>query len=227
MPAPKTTLEHIREMALRIIHGEALSRIAREYGYAASPSRFRNRAKRVLSPQEFVQLLERLKANSRDTRFRPRVTGNWRINLERLQKIKGMTELEAAYLAGIIDGDGSLTLTHRKRNAVRGWENIEPHMNISNTSQSLMSHLSQMLGAPFYIVKDRRSRNWKQHFIISISAFVELDALLTRIIPYLIVKRRRAEIMLELVKRRLSKKPYTEEDRKLLREFRRLNRRGK
>lgn len=226
VPAPKTTLEHVREMALRIIRGEALSRIAREYGYAASPSRFRIRAKQVLSPQEYAQLLERLKANSCDTRFRPAVTGNWRVNLERLQKIMGMTELEAAYLAGIIDGDGSLTLSHRRRNAARGWESIELHISISNTNQSLMSHLSQMLGAPFYSAKDRRNRKWKQHFVISFSAFVELNALLTRIIPYLIVKRRQAEIMLELVKRRLSKEPYTDEDRKLVRELRRLNRRG-
>lgn len=227
MPGPKTSLAQVREMAMRVIRGEALSRIASEYGYVGTPSRFRVRAKQVLSPHEYSQLLSRLKANSRDTRFRPAVTGNWRINSERLQKIQDMTELEVAYLAGIIDGEGTLTLAHRRRNEERGWENIEPHLSISNTDPNLMQYLSQLLGAPFYAAREKRNHKWKQSLIISISAFVELEALLSRVIPYLVVKRRRAEIMLALVRRRLARLPYTDEDRQMVREFRQLNRRGR
>lgn len=227
MPGPKTTLAQVREMAVRVIRGEALSHIAREYGYAATPSRFRVRVKRVLSADEYSQLLDRLRVNSRDTRFRPAVTGNWRVNVERLKRIREMTELEAAYLAGIIDGEGKLTLVHRRRNEERGWENIEPHLSISNTDPNLMQYLSQLLGVPFHAAREKRNRKWKQSLIISISAFAELEALLSRIISYLIVKRRRAEIMLALVRRRLARMPYTDEDRQMVREFRQLNRRGR
>jgi len=227
MPAPKTTLSQVREMAMRVIQGDALCNIACEYGYSASPSRFRVRAKCVLTPEEYAKLLDRLNENRKVTRFRPAVTGNWRINLERLEKIKGMTDLEAAYLAGIIDGEGTLILAHRRRNELRGWESIEPHISISNTDVGLMKYLSQLLGIPFYAIKEKRSRRWKQSFAISISAFAEIEALLSRVLPFLIIKRRRAEIMLQLVRRRLSRLPYTDDDRKLLKEFRRINRRGR
>jgi len=40
MPAPKTTPEQVREMALRVIDGEALSHIAPSYGSQAPSSRF-------------------------------------------------------------------------------------------------------------------------------------------------------------------------------------------
>jgi len=189
MPAPRTTLKEVREIALRVIQGEALSHFAREYGYSGSPSRFRIRAKQVLSPREYKQLLARLRENSRSTRFRPAVTGNWRINRQRVRKIQGMTEVEAAYLAGIIDGEGTLTLAHRKRNEMSGWESIEPHISITNTDINLMQHLSNLLGVPFYATKGKRSRKWKPSFVISVSAFVEIEALLTRLLPYLIIKR--------------------------------------
>jgi hypothetical protein len=230
MPPPKTTPEQIREMALRVIGGEALSHIAPEYGYAGGgrmcPSGFRKRARRVLNPKEYRLLDEALRKNTWRSRFKPAVTGNWHPNEERIQAIRGMKETEAAYVAGIIDGEGSLTLIHRRRNEARGWENIEPHVRISNTDLELMNYLSVLLGARPYVSHGRPKSHWKPQYTISVSAFAEIAALLERIMPYLVIKRRRAEIMLRIVRRRLARQPYTQNDRELVQEFRLANWRG-
>lgn len=227
---PKTTLKQIREMAMRVMNGEALSHIAPEYGYAGGgrlcPSGFRQRVKRALNPAEYQRLDEVLRKNTWRSRFKPAVTGNWHPNEERIRAIRAMKGTEAAYVAGIIDGEGSLTLVHRKRNEMRGWESIEPHVRISNTNLELMKHLSVLLGARPYASHGRPKSHWKPQYTIGISAFAEIEALLERIIPYLVIKRRRAEIMLRLIRRRLAREPYTIADRELLEEFRRENRRG-
>lgn len=230
MPAPKTTPEQVREMALRVINGEALSQIAPDYGYAGGgkscPSRFRERAKRVLSAEEYNRLDKALRANSWKSHFKPAVTGNWHPNEKRVKMIQAIGETEAAYVAGIIDGEGSLTLAHRKRNQARGWDSIEPHITITNTDLRLMRYLSSLLNAQTYTSHQRAKNHWKPQYSISFSAFADIAALLERIMPYLIIKRRRAEIMLRLIRRRLAKEPYTDVDWKLVEEFRKENQRG-
>lgn len=224
MAIPKTTLGQVREMALRVIHGEALSHVMPEYGYVSFSSCFRERARRALTPKEYARLA--LRKNTWQSRFKPAVTGNWHPNTERIKAIQSMQETEAAYVAGIIDGEGSLTLAHRKRNEERGWESIEPNVRISNTNLALMEYLSALLGARSYVALGRPKSHWKPQYTISISAFAEIAALLERIMPYLVIKHRRAEIMLHLVRRRLSQEPYTDEDRRLLQAFKQENQRG-
>lgn len=53
-----------------------------------------------------------------------------------------LTEIEAAYIAGIIDGEGTITLSRKHRN-----ENRQLAITISNTEMDLLSFILKTIGA--------------------------------------------------------------------------------
>ena len=53
-----------------------------------------------------------------------------------------MISTQAAYLAGLVDGDGSITLTRRHRN-----ENRQLVLSISNTDFELLNWVNMLIGA--------------------------------------------------------------------------------
>ncbi|MFA5037696.1 MAG: LAGLIDADG family homing endonuclease [Candidatus Izemoplasmatales bacterium] len=98
------------------------------------------------------------------------------------------TELEKAYLAGLIDGEGSICiLTDHKRT-------FYLHLNITNTGLSMLLKIKDIWGGLLY-KKSRKNLLWKQAYELRWMGSKAKD-ILKEISPYLINKKPQAEISL-------------------------------
>jgi hypothetical protein len=104
------------------------------------------------------------------------VSEAWRgrtVSLERL------SETEVAYLAGIIDGEGTITLTRKNRG-----ENRRPVVSISSTELSLLLHVRSSIGNGRITRKVCARSHHSPSFAYTVSCRQAL-ALLKRVAPYL------------------------------------------
>lgn len=128
-----------------------------------------------------------------------------------------MTETELAYLAGIIDGEGCFFIGLFRTDATNGLLNYHTYIKITNTDKGLIDWIHKKAKAT-NIQQTRRTRKSLKERDIHHSQIggQTLDALLPKIYPYLIVKRKQCEIMLKMrstfvYKRRLQKKEISQE----------------
>ena len=148
---------------------------------------------------------------------------------------------ERAYIAGIIDGEGTIGLTkHKERRTLRGW-NYEPYIMVSNTSKSIMEYLKEVTGIGYYWSKTYKNMNrgWKVPFAWQTGARREIISLLEQILPYLVIKKRHAVLLLEYVKMREDQEKeriafmkgmqikYSKHHDEIFEKLRELNRRGR
>lgn len=99
---------------------------------------------------------------------------------------------DAAYIAGIIDGEGTITLTRKHRN-----ENRQLAVTISSNERYLLEFIRQAIGAGKITNKRTIKAEHAPHFTYSISNRQAL-ALLHQIAPYLrTYKRDRAMLILQ------------------------------
>ena len=106
-----------------------------------------------------------------------------------------MNKERIAYIAGIIDGEGCITITRRKIRRLKtdNWY-YEPQVIISNTNKELLRFCAECYGG--WITKLRKC---KSNHSIAYQWKVtgnEMRSLLDAVNPYLIVKRKQANIVL-------------------------------
>jgi hypothetical protein len=106
------------------------------------------------------------------------------------------SDTEAAYIAGIMDGEGSIFLfqarTRNNRIAIR--------MSVSNTDLDLLEWIREKTGIGSIVTKPsknpkHKNANWWQ------ANAEAAEHVLTQILPYLVIKREQAEIALETQRR--------------------------
>ena len=107
-------------------------------------------------------------------------------------KVKKLSISDAAYLAGLIDGEGTISLTRRHRN-----ENRQLEISISNTDKQLLNFVLKTVGAG----RIARKRVTKEIHTPSATYLVSnrqaLD-FLAQMTPYLhTYKLKRAELVLD------------------------------
>ncbi len=134
-----------------------------------------------------------------------------------------MEEVEKAYLAGIVDGEGTVTLTKFHKN-----ETPTPNVSVANNNLELLKWIKIRLGGSII-----SKRNRKPHHNASYAWSIKQDRairLLNEIKQYLIIKKPQADLITQrykLVTHRAGK--YTPEMLKnkmcLVDEIRKLNQR--
>lgn len=105
------------------------------------------------------------------------------------------TSEQISYLAGFIDGEGTIYISTRKTKL--GYISYYPRFQAVNTNKEVMEWILKTFGGLLY-TKDRSSYNkkWRvQYEWYTTRALI--DELLPLILPYLIVKRPQAELMLK------------------------------
>lgn len=112
--------------------------------------------------------------------------------MSRYAVAKRLSPTEAAYIAGIVDGEGTITLTRRNSNKQR-----HLILSVSNTELRLLRHIQSVTG----VGKITRKRVYSEHHAIGytygISNRHALD-IIRAIYPYLQThKRLRAKLILE------------------------------
>lgn len=128
-----------------------------------------------------------------------------------------MTETDLAYLAGIIDGEGCFFIGLYRTNATKNLLNYHTYIKISNTEKKLMDWIHEKAGSTNNQQERKTRISLKERTIYNCQFTGKiLDALLPKIYPYLIVKQRQCEIMIDIRRtfshgRRLQKKEISKE----------------
>lgn len=141
---------------------------------------------------------------------------------------------DALYLAGLLDGEGMFTVGVRRSEKVVKGETygrvaLTPLISITNTHLPLIEWCHSVLGGS--TLKSPYDAGGKRKIVLTLqlSRLLDLKALLEQILPYLKVKQRQAELLLEFCNIRLSDK-WSAHNPKLFditNELRTLNKKGK
>jgi len=139
------------------------------------------------------------------------------INRSKLQKYAG-------YIAGLVDGEGSLIIRWDKRHR---YLTFSYFMSIGMTHEGVIKWLSDILGVTYSVSKRKPPR--KTMYVLRVFTQTDLVTLLEELLPWLIVKKEQAETMLRFLNLRAerSAKEYANEKAELYLKMRKLNQRGK
>ena len=152
-------------------------------------------------------------------------------------QVKSLTETDYAYLAGIIDGEGTVTirrLTERKRERI--YVSYGPAITVSNTDLIMLKSLRNRFGGNIVRANPPRNKRWSQGYLLCFRR-EEMLVLLPKTIPYMTRKRRKAELLLEYMTTRTKSVatgaggrfvsvPLTERQREIIAKIRKKNKRG-
>lgn len=100
-----------------------------------------------------------------------------------------------AYIAGIMDGEGTVTLIRQHSN-----ENYSPEVSVANTSIKLLQWLKSNVGGGTIVRKKMRSERHKQAYTWKLRDNKALQ-LLREINRYLILRKPHAELILKKYKK--------------------------
>lgn len=140
-----------------------------------------------------------------------------------------LTPENCAWIAAVIDCEGMLTV-HTPVNKYRGGRNLQVYARVQMTVQSVPDRLKELCGGTLGAMRRRSPNDANQPSCYWNLASNGLRWLLPQILPYLLVKRRHAEIIIRILatnrRGRRDRMSFTELE-PLLREIRFLNQRGK
>jgi len=139
--------------------------------------------------------------------------------------IKGeANEFEKGYVVGLLEGEGTISIVSGKRAYV-------PYISITNTERKVVETCQKIVGGKIITYKGRK-KNHKDVYILHITKTYPVYLVLKEILPLMISERKRkiAELVLKFCELRLEK-PYpsllTQEEKAIVNEVRKLNKRGK
>ena len=134
-----------------------------------------------------------------------------------LYGIEKLEKWELAYIAGIIDGEGCISIAKSHSTM-----HLTPFVEVSMTNIECIRLLWTMTGMGKF---DIRKRPAPRKTVYRWPVYKKLDIylLLRAIHPYLVVKKEQAEVMLEFVARRLQDTPSDGRDIQLKEEIQKLN----
>jgi len=147
-------------------------------------------------------------------------------------------EIELAYLAGVIDGEGCISLERNGNRRLNGVTGLQAMVCVTNTNEALISYclnIFRRIGVNPYIKSQAvgygKKARCKTCYWLTTQGLTKTKKVLEAVLPYLIAKRAQAELVLEFIKLRgdsqLAKgKPYGDAEYGILTRIRALNFRG-
>lgn len=136
-----------------------------------------------------------------------------------------MKDTNWPYLAGLIDGEGCFSLGKYYNPLTINWQ-YNFRLCITNTDLTLMKWLIKHVGGRYY-GKYAETDKHKARYEWRPSGKNNHEKIVLAILPYLVVKRQQAEIFLRFLRAaRVTQENQGNEKELLLREMRKLNRKG-
>lgn len=150
-------------------------------------------------------------------------------------------ETNKAYIAGILDGEGCihLSLQCQKQKGPNSQGTLHHIVQIANTSKDLVDYLTKWFDQeqiPYHVHwTTPKGKNQKIYAQVRITRFHGINKFLTLMLPYLVIKKKQALLLLEFTQMRLKhfeksegkfRPSYTERDFAIMAELKVLNQRG-
>ena len=112
--------------------------------------------------------------------------------------MKELTDTQLGYLAGIVDGEGTISIRTRKPKRGRFSPEYYPFLEVGNTNLRLIARLHSWLGGRVHLQRRRRLLpNSKPIYAWRIEARKAVPVL-RALLPFLLLKRQQALLALEL-----------------------------
>ena len=121
--------------------------------------------------------------------------------------VNPLSKWQLAWLAGFIDGEGSIGIHTTKCGGAGG--KTTPRLVVSNTCISVIELIYKMTGVGFIQYIDHSVKNpaYSKAAVWSVQRAFELKDIMTKILPYLLVKTDQAIMMLEYCDGKISGEP--------------------
>lgn len=108
-------------------------------------------------------------------------------------KCPKVTDTEAAYMAGCLDCDGSMQL--KKYHGQLGGRSLQPRIHLGQSTEVLPRWLHSIFGGCLHVTKKKPPSRNMLYWAVGDSMAI---AVCTICLPYLRIKKRRAEILIEV-----------------------------
>lgn len=115
--------------------------------------------------------------------------------------MKQASELQYAFLAGIIEGEGCIYIGSHSSNKETGARYFTTAIQVTNTDKNLIDYLHNTFGglqAPYTAAQTPKIKR-KPVFVWKVTG-EELTHICKRVLPYMIAKKNQIEVMLEMRK---------------------------
>lgn len=132
-----------------------------------------------------------------------------------------MDKGKCCYLAGIIDGEGCLIISRSDRG---NYQNYYGRIHVKNTDKRLMKWLVDYFGGNIHTNKPKSDKHSVAYSWYFSGNAKSKEVFLLAIMPYLIIKREQAKVLVEFF--RLSEQKCPELRKKLYQKMHSLNKRG-
>lgn len=156
------------------------------------------------------------------------ILAEYRSRIDNSRKTHPLTEMEKlAYVAGIVDGEGTITIERMTHPRFSAGFALHPILTISNTDKKLIEFCKKALNLLHAITRHIKGPRRKVSWRIDVTKKETVLEKLLALRPYLITKSKQADLVMEYCLRRLhTQRKYDAEDLEILDKIRKLNRRG-
>jgi hypothetical protein len=138
--------------------------------------------------------------------------------------------MKSLHIAGMLDGDGCISGSLRVMATEKGTSiQFVPVISISNNNKEILDFCTKVLdeiGVKTRLEKHQKQKNIFPTYSLQIFGLENILRFLCRITPFIVGKRRQAELLMEFVYSRLitGRRPfsYTDEEKKIISELKRM-----
>jgi hypothetical protein len=106
-----------------------------------------------------------------------------------------LSETQKAYMAGIVDGEGCVTLS---KSSCRHWVGYRPVITIETTSKELQDWLISVFGQG-HVARNAHTGNHKDRYLWCLSGQEDIANVLLQIQPYIVIKKKQVSMMLSVL----------------------------
>lgn len=137
-----------------------------------------------------------------------------KVTIEDMLTMDNQQEIKAAYLAGIMDGEGYVSLhvnQHKSPGRGNPRPQITPRISIGSTSPEIIEKCVEIIHALGVgcLVKSRTLKSSKTFKTIHVVGMKRVGALLPQILHHLTLKAKNSKLVLEFIHSRMSKEMNT------------------
>jgi hypothetical protein len=130
------------------------------------------------------------------------------------------------YLAGFVDGEGSIAIYKHKDSRVQKGYTLHPKFVIANTNEEVLKAIKEIIGGKIKALP--KHKGCKIVYCVEFQDYAQIEKALRIIKPFLIIKQKQADLMIEFCNNRIESngKKYSDRDYEIANIFSTINTRG-